>query len=274
MHRRVLCSALNRVDLLHTHALTHAPSFSCAHAAMVCRERRRQAQLNVTTLRLKQKSAEFLSTFTPQVHDGILESIHNQRHVSSTSDAMFCAHRRWVPPALTQKSPPPQMLREMAASKDKLVGHVLGGMRSVRVKRVLADEGEARGVARAVRFRVSRFFFSAVRVLRRWLLCVCVCRRRLRWSVWRRTARRSERRARSSNAAEQRSACDGAAPRTPNTATPQQPTQLMQQHTHTHTHATPPCHVITPPYPLHISNPSSCIRISLRRKGPGVEGSL
>ena len=36
------------------------------------------------------------------------------------------------------------MLREMAASKDKLVGHVLGGMRSVRVKRVMADEREAR----------------------------------------------------------------------------------------------------------------------------------
>jgi hypothetical protein len=39
------------------------------------------------------------------------------------------------------------MLREMAATKDKLAGHVLGGMRSVRAKRIEAEEREARGVA-------------------------------------------------------------------------------------------------------------------------------
>ena len=74
----------------------------------------KQAQLNVTTLRLKAKTREFLSDFTPRVHEAITEYITAQE----------------------------TMLNRMAAEKAGLAQHALGGMRVVRAKR--ADR-EVRG---------------------------------------------------------------------------------------------------------------------------------
>lgn len=61
----------------------------------------------MTTLRLKSKTREFLSDFTPRVHEAITEYITAQE----------------------------TMLNRMAAEKAGLAQHALGGMRVVRAKR-------------------------------------------------------------------------------------------------------------------------------------------
>ena len=67
-----------------------------------------QAQLKVTTVRLKEKTAEFLRSYTPLVFDAIKEYVVRQQ----------------------------QMLQECSAAFAGLTDNVLGGMRIVRAKRV------------------------------------------------------------------------------------------------------------------------------------------
>ena len=67
-----------------------------------------QAQLKVTTVRLKEKTAEFLRSYTPLVFDAIKEYVVRQQ----------------------------QMLQECSAAFAGLTDNVLGGMRVVRAKRV------------------------------------------------------------------------------------------------------------------------------------------
>lgn len=77
----------------------------CAHDASL---RAAQAQLKVTTLRLKEKTAEFLRSYTPLVFDAIKEYVTRQQ----------------------------QMLQECSAAFAGLTDNKLGGMRAVRAKRV------------------------------------------------------------------------------------------------------------------------------------------
>ena len=62
----------------------------------------------MTTVRLKEKTAEFLRSYTPLVFDAIKEYVVRQQ----------------------------QMLQECSAAFAGLTGNVLGGMRVVRAKRV------------------------------------------------------------------------------------------------------------------------------------------